>query len=68
MSRLIYRVKPAKIKGKLIGKRVVYYGDNGEPIVNSEVPTSSTNATKNIKAVIKLGRALEKLVLFKKKS
>ena len=63
----IYQAKPAKIKGKLIGKRVSYYSPNGKVVVNSEVLTTSTNVRKNILAVIALGKKLEKLVLFKPK-
>jgi hypothetical protein len=43
-------IRPAKIKGKLTGFRVVLIGKNGEQLSQSEVLTSPANVRKNLQA------------------
>lgn len=43
-------IRPAKIKGKMTGFRVVLIGKNGEQLSTSEVLTSVANVKKNINA------------------
>lgn len=66
MPKSIYQIKRASIGGKKIGFRVYYYAGNSEVLAVSEVLTSLVNARKNIRAMIKLGAAISKLVMFKK--
>jgi len=43
-------IRPAKIKGKMTGFRVVLIGKNGEVLSTSEVLTSAKNVKKNLSA------------------